>query len=191
MPHKGINSCWSRVAPTINIKLALTSNDYRRSSPESEKPYLSATSTLSTPSILTLELRGEFDSGTILVDGFRAEHFNFYDLTTSLPVVKSPFPGTCEPRVNLRRDGVVEIHSSKPHGTSRQLEDMSPKSDPVRSLEVGHEYRITLKPQEVWCCEQSAGELFGTRESIPVEDLPDGMMAVLASDDVLMLKVEA
>jgi hypothetical protein len=85
----------------------------------------------------------------------------------------------------------VEIQSSKPLVTRQYIEDMSPLSDPVRQLENGHEYRITLKPQTVWSFAGSKEELFGGKESVPVGDLPEGIMARLESKDELRLKVEA
>jgi hypothetical protein len=147
---------------------------------------------ISNAEVLTLELREEQDNGTILEEGFRVEHFTFYDLTTDSEVInKDPFPGTCEPREVLWRRSVVEIQSSKPLVTRQDIEDMSPLSDPVRQLANGHEYRITLKPQTVWCFAGSKGDLFGGKEDIPVEDLPAGSMVKLESADELRLKVEA
>jgi hypothetical protein len=75
--------------------------------------------------------------------------------------------------------------------TRQDLEDASPLSDPVRQLQNGHEYRITLKPQTVWCFAGSKAELFGGKKNIPVGDLPEGMMVRLESADELRLKVEA
>ncbi|KAJ9619931.1 hypothetical protein H2203_008205 [Taxawa tesnikishii (nom. ined.)] len=88
-------------APTLTIKLSLTSGPYRRSSSESSKPYLMVTTTLFTPSTLTLELRGKFDSGTVLEESFRAEHLSFHSLTTDQPVVYTPFTDTCDTQQSL------------------------------------------------------------------------------------------
>ena len=134
---------------------------------------------------------GEFDSGTILDNGFRAEHFEFYDLTTSQPVVHSPFPGTCDPGVELAPYGVLEMVSSKPRETRQLLEDVSPLSDPVRMLENGHEYLLKLKPQTVWSYEGTKEDLFKGKEYLTEEEMPEGMMVTLACDDELVLKVEA
>lgn len=80
----------------VKIELSLTSNTYRRSS--SNVPELVVTTTLADPDVLTIELRGENYNGTILEDGFRIEHFKFYDLTKRREVInKNPFPGTCDP----------------------------------------------------------------------------------------------
>ncbi|KAK3682020.1 hypothetical protein LTR37_020646 [Vermiconidia calcicola] len=83
-------------ATTVEIKLSLSSNVYRRSASVSELPSIIATTTVIAPSTLTVALRGEFDSGTILEPDFRAEHFEFYDLTISVPVTQSPFPDLFE-----------------------------------------------------------------------------------------------
>ena len=174
----------------MKIELSLTSNTYQRSSPDA--PELIVTTTISNADVLTLELREEQDNGTILEEGFRMEHFTFYDLTTDSQVInKNPFPGACEPRESLYPRSVVEIQSSKPLVTRQDIEDMSPLSEPVRQLVNGHEYRITLKPQTVWCFAGSKEELFRGRERIPVENLPEGMMVTLESADELRLKVEA
>jgi hypothetical protein len=154
---------------------------------------LIVTTTISNAYVLTLELREEQDNGTILEEGFRMEHFKFYDLTTGSEVInENPFPGTCETREVLWSQSVLEIRSSRPPVTRQYFEDVSPLSDPVRQLVNGHEYRITLKPQTVWCFAGSKEELFGGKEDISVEDLPEGMMMVrLESADELRLKVEA
>lgn len=44
----------------------------------------------------------------------------------------------------------IELKQSQALETSQQLEDVNPLADPVRMLQAGHEYRITLKPQSVW-----------------------------------------
>jgi hypothetical protein len=174
----------------VKIELSLTSNTYRRSS--SDAPELIVTTRIANADVLTVELRGEQDNGTILEEGFRMEHFTFYDLTTDSEVInKNPFPGTCEPRKDLHPYSVVELQSSKPLVTRQDLEDMSPLSDPVRQLKNGHEYRITLKPQKVWCFAGSKEKLFGDKKHVPVENLPEGMMVRLECASELMLKVEA
>lgn len=176
----------------VKIELSLTSDTYRRSSPDAPELVVTTTITSTDVEVLTVELRGERDSGIVLEDGFRMEHFTFYDLTTDSEVInKDPFPGTCEPREDLYPDSVVELRSSKPLVTRQDFEDMSPLSDPVRQLENGHEYRITLKPQTVWCFVGSKEQLFGSRKDIPVEDLPEGLMVSLESVDELKLKVGA
>jgi len=176
----------------VKIELALTSDTYQRSSPDA--PQLVATTTITTANVdvLTIELRGEQDNGTILEEGFRMEHFTFYDLTADSEVIsKDPFPGSCDPREALYPYSVVEVRSSKPLVTRQDLEDVSPLSDPVRQLESGHAYRITLKPQTVWCFAGSKEELFGGRNHVPIKDLPDGMLLTLESADELRLKVDA
>ena len=174
----------------VKIELSLTSNTYRRSS--SDPPELVATTTLANTEVLTIELRGEKDNGTVLGDGFRIEHFTFYDLTTKREVINNnPFPGTCEARFALQPYSVVELRSSSALVTRQTLDRISPLSDPVRQLEVGHEYRITLKPQTAWCFAGSKKELFQGNISVDVEDLPKGTMIRLESKTELRLKVEA
>lgn len=173
----------------VKIEISLTSDTYRRSSPDA--PELVVTSTITNADVLTIELRGEKDSGTVLEDDFRMEHFTFYDLTTESEVInKDPFPGTCDSRDSLQPYNTAELQSSRPLVTRQVLDDMSPLSDPVRQLKAGHEYRITLKPQTVWCSAGSKNELFGGRSSIPVKELPKGMMVTLESAGELKLKVE-
>lgn len=174
----------------MSITLALSSNIYRRSDDSAHYPHLTVTTTLESPNVATVELRGEEDSGTILESGFRLEHFEFYDLTDARVVDKTPFPGTCDPRVELEPRQVIELKKGQALKTSQQLEDMNPLADPVRMLKAGHEYSITLKPQRVWWVAKSKADLFGGREWIPVGDLPDGPLMRLASEDELRLKVE-
>lgn len=174
----------------VKIELSLTSNTYRRSSPDA--PELVVTTTIANVDVLTIELRGEKDNGTILEDGFRIEHFKFYDLTKRREVInKKPFPGTCDPRFALQPCSVVELRSSSPLVVRQVLDRISPMSDPVRQLEVGHEYRITLKPQTVWSFAGSKKDLFDGESSIDVKDLPEGALVRLESAAELKLKVEA
>lgn len=173
----------------VKIELSLTSNVYRRSS--SKAPELVVTATTANADVLTVELRGEKDTGTILEDGFRIEHFKFHDLGTRREVInRNPFPGTCEARFALQPYSVVELRSSSPLVVRQVLDGISPLSDPVRQLEVGHEYRITLKPQTVWCFVGSKKDLFDGKSSVDVEDLPEGALVRLESAVELKLKVE-
>lgn len=174
----------------VTINLALTSGVYRRSDSSSKWPQIVVKTTLKSPESACVELRGEFDSGTILESSFRLEHFEFFDLKTSQPIVKTPFEGTCEPRVFLEPRHVVELKQSQPLETRQQLEDVNPLADPVRMLKADHQYRITLKEQKVWWIGKSKAELFGESSLIPINDLPDGPFMALASSDELILKVE-
>lgn len=141
--------------------------------------------------VLTIELRSEKDNGTVLEDGFRMEHFTFHDLTTGSVVINNnPFPGTCDPGDALYPYHVMELRSGESLLTRQMLDDMSPLSDPVRQLEAGHEYRITLKPQTVWCFAGRKEEFFGGKCGVPVENL-QGVMVKLESTTELKLKVEA
>lgn len=174
----------------VQIELSLTSNTYRRSSRDA--PELVVTTSIANADVLTIELRGEKDDGTILEDGFRIEHFKFYDLSKRREVInKNPFPGTCNARFALQSYSLVELRSSSPHVVRQVLDGISPMSDPVRQLEVGHEYRITLKPQTVWSFAGSKKDLFDGESSIDVEDLPEGTLTRLESATELKLKVEA
>jgi hypothetical protein len=174
----------------VQIELSLTSNTYRRSSRDA--PELVVTTSIANADVLTIELRGEKDNGTILEDGFRIEHFKFYDLTKRREVInKNPFPGTCDARFALQSYSLVELRSSSPHVVRQVLDGISSMSDPVRQLEVGHEYRITLKPQTVWSFAGSKKDLFDGESSIDVEDLPEGTLTRLESATELKLKVEA
>lgn len=157
------------------------------------KPVLTVTTTLETPSILTVNAHGEWDSGTVLgtswdKDFFRMEIFAFYDLTTSEPVVHELFPGTCEPW----RDGFVELRSSRPHITQTILHEIDPCSDPVNILKLGHKYRMTLKPQKIKCWTGSIKELVEGRGPTHAEGDDAGFtMVTLACDEELVLNVEA
>jgi hypothetical protein len=175
----------------VKIELSLTSDTYRRSSPDLTD--LVVTVTITNVDVLTVEIRGEKDNGTILENGFRVEHFTFHDLATGDEVInKNPFPGTCDPGDSLAPYDTVELQSSSsPFVTRHGLEDMDPLCDPVRQLKNGHAYRVTLKPQTVWCFAGSKKQLFGDQRYIPIEDLPKGTMVRLESSDELTLKVEA
>jgi hypothetical protein len=92
------NGCLENVE--VKIELCLTSDTYRHSSPDA--PELVAITTITNADALTLELREEQDNSTILEEGFRIEHFTFYDLTTNEEVINTnPFPSTYELREDL------------------------------------------------------------------------------------------
>jgi len=178
--------------PEVTVKLSLTADTYKRSASDGTELELVATITLANAEVITIETQGETDSGTILDDGFRMEHFAFTDLATGNEVVnRNPFPGTCDPHVDLAPWGVAELRSSQPLVTKQTLEDMSPLSDPVRQLLAGHEYRLTLEPQRVRCYAGTKADLFKGKESIPVAELHEAIILTLKSDDELKLKVEA
>ena len=185
------------LAPILKVECSLTSNTYRRSAPDTEKPRLIVKTTLFTPATVTFELIGEFDTQTILGFmahdyWFRMQNFSFVDVATGEEVInKDPFPGTCiRHGALLARSQVLEIHASEPHVTEHQLEDVSPLSDPVRQLEVGHEYVIKLIPQKIKCYEMEIEKTFQGREYVPKEELPEAFEVVLASEDELRLKIE-
>lgn len=160
------------------------------------KPHLVVATTLQTPQILTLDTRGERDSGTVLGTSqeteFRVENFAFYDMTTSKAVVHDLFPGTCEPD----RKDFVELRASERRVTSMLLHENDPTSDPVNILQPGHEYRITLKPQTIKCWTGGVEGLLARLERPEEQDsatvkFTDNMMVTLACDNELILKVEA
>ena len=122
---------------------------------------------------------------------FRVEHFSFYDLTTAKPVIHDLFPGTCDAWDMLEPDNVIELDSSKPNIARYTLDHISPLSDPVSILENGHEYRLTLKPQTVRCWNRSVDEIFGEREWLSREEVPESVPVLLACEEELLLKVEA
>jgi hypothetical protein len=131
--------------PELKIELSLTSNTYRRSSSDASE--MIVTATIANADILTVELRGEKDNGTILEDGFRVEHFSFHDVTKGREVINgNHFPGSCDAQFALRPYSVVELRSTSPLVARQTLDDISPLFDPVRQREAGHEYRITLNP---------------------------------------------
>ena len=58
-------------------------------------------------------------------------------------------------------------------------------------LEIGHENRVTLKPQTVWSFAGSKQDLSNGGSSIDVEDLPEGALIRLQRAAELKLNVEA
>ncbi|USW53063.1 hypothetical protein Slin15195_G063820 [Septoria linicola] len=181
-------------APTIKVECWLTSDTYRRSldhEPFEQNPRLIAKTTLLSPPMATFELIGEWDTQNVLHDSFRAQHFSFVDLATGKEVVnKDPFPGTCDPHNPLGKYVMLEIYASKPRETVLYLSDIDPGSDPVRQLEIGHEYAVKLIPQRIKCYQRSIQQIFGDRDSVPVEELPEAFEVVLECDTEMRLKVE-
>ncbi len=178
------------IVPEVVVSLALTSHIYRRSDTVENHPHLAVTAYLKSPDVIVVEIRGEFDSGTVLEDSFRLEHFEWYDLTTDRIVDKTPFPGTCDPRLDMERWNVVELTHCHPLKTYKLLDNVDPGADPVRMLEAGHKYRIVLKPQRLWWIAKSKAELFREKKVIPIEELPHPPLLRLECSDELILEVE-
>ncbi|KAF2169658.1 hypothetical protein M409DRAFT_52176 [Zasmidium cellare ATCC 36951] len=177
---------------TVKIELSLTSNVYRRSAPLDEKPLFCVTATLLTPKIATVELIGEFDTGTILERWFRMQHFNIHDIVTGDHVVnEDPFPGTCDPHADLYLRSVLELHASQPYILCRPMDEIDPRSDPIRDLKIGHTYRFKLQPQRILCYDRSIVDLFGKDDYVSRDELlPTSIEMLLASDDEVILKIE-
>lgn len=61
----------------------------------------------------------------------------------------------------------------------------------MRQLEIGHKYRITLKPQTIWSFVGSKKDLFEGKSGVDVGDLPEGTLVRLESETELRLKAQA
>ena len=180
----------SRLVPNIRIEVSLTSHVYNRSSPSSDRPRVVVTTTVVAPSVFTVETRSEKDSGTILDDSFRAENFQFYDLTTSELVTHDLFPGTCDPWNVLDSTLVMELSAYKPNITQRIISHKNPLSEPVSLLKTGHRYRLTLKPQKIRCWDKSVASLFGGKDFLHEDEIPKAMEVLLACEDQLLLEIQ-
>lgn len=143
------------------------------------------------PDVLSIEIRGESDGGTVLENGFRMEHVEWIDVADGSTVeVEEPFPGTCEPRVYLEPRNVIELKKGTVLETRQLLNDTNPLSDPVNRLETGHVYYVRLKPQKVWWIAKAKDEVFQEQQEIPISELPGVPLEVLESGDVVTIKVE-
>ena len=85
----------------------------------------------------------------------------------------------------------MELRSPSPHGVRQVLDGITPMSDPVRQLETGHEYRITLKPRTVWSFAGSKKDLFNGKSTVDFDDLSEGALIKLESKTELRLKLDA
>lgn len=101
-----------------------------------------------------------------------------------------PHEGLCDPGDSLYPFQVITLIPGPPFITSQEFDTVSPLSDPVSQLKAGHEYRIRLKPQEVWWIRKTEEELFDGRDHIPIDDLPNVPLVRLESADELRVKVE-
>lgn len=195
----------------VHVAISLTSPTLRFSGQNTSKPSIVVKTTLISPDVITVDIRGKRDAGTILggLDQFRGldsdlefevENFSFYDTTTSKPVVYDLFPGTCMPG-----DNFIELSSTQPRITKMQLRETDPLAAPVDELKAGHTYRVTLKPQTVRCWAGGVDDLLARREPAPPpegeegEEVPEGppaynypgaMDLTLACEEELVLKVE-
>lgn len=139
---------------------------------------------------VTLDVRGQFRAETVLENAFRFQHFEWFDLTTGQVVEMEPHEGLCDPGDELHPYQVITLRPGSPLVTSQVFDPISPLCDPVMVLKSGHEYRIRLKPQEVWWIAKTTEELFGDKNYILVNDLPDVPFVHLESADELRLKVK-
>lgn len=109
----------------VKIEISLTSKTSRRSLTDAQE--LVVTTTIANADVLTIELSGEKDNGTILKDSFRSEHSKFYDLTKKREVLnKNAFPSTCDPRFTLQPYSIMELRSLSPHMVRQVLDRIGP-----------------------------------------------------------------
>ena len=185
----------------VQVAISLTSPVFRLSDADENKPTLRVTSTLLTPSTITVEVSGEREAGTVLGTSedpeFRVEVFDFHDVSTAEPVVYELFPGSCEPAHHF-----LELHASQSRVTEHLLHESDPLADPIYFLKPGHAYRITLRPQTLKCWIGGIDELLARREIVPPAEGEEEVPGLheyrypgeeewrLACDDELILKVE-
>lgn len=94
----------------LEIEISLTSNTNRLSLSDAQE--LVVTTKIANADVLTIELSGEKDNGTVLKDSFRSEHSKFYNLTKKREVLdKDAFPSTCDPRFSCSH---IALWSSVP-----------------------------------------------------------------------------
>lgn len=171
------------------MHLTLSSNILRRSN--NDLISLTVTTQLQhSTHPITLDVRGQFRAETVLEDGFRLQHFEWFDLTTGQIIEMEPHEGLCDPGDELHPYQVVTLRPGAPLVTSQVLDPVSPLCDPVMALKAGHEYRVRLRPQRVWWIAKTKEELFGGKDYVLVDDLPDVPYVRLESGDELRLKVE-
>lgn len=115
----------------VHVPILLTSPTLRFSDQNTSKPSIVVKTTLISPDVITVDIRGKRDAGTILggLDQYRGldsdlefevENFGFYDATTSKPVVHDLFPGTCMPG-----ESFIELSSSQPRTMNAVARDRS------------------------------------------------------------------
>ena len=140
----------------VKIELALTSDTYQRSSPDA--PQLIATTTITTANVdvLTIELRGEQDNGTILEEGFRMEHFTLRPHRRQRSHQQEPIPWHLRPTrgsVPVQCGGSPVFQAARDEAGSRGCQSL------VRSCEAAREWTRVSHHAEatngvVFCWEQ-------------------------------------
>lgn len=179
-----------RSLPTLQIKLSMSSDTYSGSVQNADElPRMEVETTLLHSQPITLDIRGEFRSETVLEDAFRFQHFEWYDLTTAQTVENNDFENVCDPWVTLDPQQVLTLHPNQPLVTSRLFDEISPLCDPLFKVNIGHQYQLTLKPQMVWWTEGRKEDLFGGKDALHVGDLPTVPLLSIASEDKVVFTV--
>lgn len=70
------------------------------------------TATLVIPSVLSLDIYRETDSRTVLEEGFRIEHFEFFDLITSTLFTYELFLRIYDPSDSISLYNLIELYAS-------------------------------------------------------------------------------
>lgn len=81
----------------------------------------------------------------------------------------------------------VELRPGIPLITEQYFDAISPLADPLRLVKAGHEYRIRLKPQDVWWISRKKQELF--RDQVYLHDLPEVQPLCLKAENEVTVKV--
>jgi hypothetical protein len=179
-------------SPTLRIHLSLSTPIFRRfSSLELQLPTLTVSTTLHSPHPITLDTRGPLQNGTVLTNAsFSFQHFSFYDLTTDQPFTYPAEERECgNTGGTLSAYDLLTLQPDKEYVTYGVMEDFWV---PLGMLEVGHEYRISLEPVDVWWTYRTQKELLGGKGYLEVDEgeMARGSLVRVESGDELRLKVE-
>ena len=156
---------------------------------EKDLVILQVTTVLEHPRPVTVDLRGEFRSNTILEDTFYLQHFSWHDDTDDTVLATPEQKNLSDPGEPLSPTQVITLQPGVSHVTTQVIDEVSPLCDPLIKVRLGHEYSLKLRSQRVWWVEKTIDELFGSKEILQVDDLPKVEPLILASCDELRFMV--
>ncbi len=175
--------------PRVTIDLELSSQIFERTaSKECDLIKLVAKTTLHGTETITLDTRGLSDVGTVLEDTFSFELFEWYDQTSGEFIERPPQEGSGDFGGDLAPYQALELRPGIPLITEQYFDAISPLADPLRLVKAGHEYRIRLKPQDVWWIAKRKQDLFGDQKYL--HNLPEVQPLCLKAENEVTVKVE-
>ena len=180
--------------PEISVALTLSSNIYHRAMSDVSM-ILTVTTTLDPLSSkpVTLDGRGDLTCAATILRArpfLDMDHFTFTDTSTGVQLPHHESSPTCDSGEDVLIEEVHVLYPGKPHITSHPFNKLDSETGPLDAAISGHEYKISLIPQEMGWQWSTTKEVFGEAKFFFFEDFKGMVKVKLESDDHPTFRVE-